>query len=244
MKSLLIVKTGTTLPDLVERRGDYEDWIALGAGLAPDEVEVVRVDTGEPPPDPRECGGVVVTGSSAMVSDREGWSERTAAWLARAFEAQTPLLGICYGHQLLAHALGGRVGRNPRGREIGSLEIRLSAAAHEDALLGGLPDAMVVQVTHVESVLELPPGARVLASSAGDPHHAFAIGASAWGLQFHPEFDADVVRAYLDARREILTEEGFDTKRLFRGAIDSEHGDAILRRFARIARDRASRANR
>ena len=90
-----------------------------------------------------------------------------AAWLAGAVEAGTPVLGICYGHQLLAHGLGGRVGANPRGREIGSVDERLHAAAREDALFGAFPERLVVQATHVESALELPGGARLLGSSPG-----------------------------------------------------------------------------
>ncbi len=237
MQRPLIVKTGSTLPGLRERRGDYEDWIADAMRLERDAVDVVSVYEGEPLPDPASVAGVVVTGSSAMVSDREDWSERTAAWLADAARARTPLLGICYGHQLLAHALGGRVGRNPRGREIGSVTVELLEAAGNDALLGALPGEIVVQVTHIESVLELPAGARLLASSAADPHHAFSVGDSIWGVQFHPEFDGDVIRAYLDARREIIRGEGIDPEPLRRAARDSPHGPAVLRRFSALLAD-------
>jgi GMP synthase (glutamine-hydrolysing) len=234
VRRVLIVKTGTTLPQLRARRGDYEDWIAEGLGLERERIAVVRADEGEALPDPAAPAGVVVTGSSALVSRREPWSERAAAWLAEALAAQTPILGICYGHQLLAHALGGRVDANPRGREIGTIEVELCEAAAADPLLGGLAPRMTVQATHVESVLELPPGARLLASSAGDPHSAFAVGAAAWGVQFHPEFDADVVRAYLEERRELLRDEGLDADRLLASARDSPHGAALLRRFAAL----------
>ena len=94
-----------------------------------------------------------------------------------------------------------------------------------------------MQATHVEAVLELPAGARLLASSPGDPHQAFAVGDHAWGVQFHPEFDADVVRAYLEARRDAVRAEGLDPDALLRGASDSPHGAALLRRFARLLRD-------
>ncbi len=237
MRRPLIVKTGSTLPGLRERRGDYEDWIAEGMGLARDAVDVVSVHEGEPLPDPACVAGVVVSGSSAMVSDGEDWSERAAAWLADAVRARTPLLGICYGHQLLAHALGGRVGPNPRGREIGTVTVELLEAAGSDALLGDLPGEIVVQVTHVESVLELPAGARLLASSAADPHQAFSVGDSTWGVQFHPEFDGDVIRAYLDSRRAIIRGEGIDPEPLRRAARDSPHGPAVLRRFSALLAD-------
>ena len=178
--------------------------------------------------------GVVVTGSSAMVSEREAWSERTAAWLATAVSAETPVLGICYGHQLLAHGLGGRVGVNPRGREIGSINVEIGDAAREDALFRGFAGPLRVQATHMESVLEIPPGARLLGSSAGDPHHAFAVGTTAWGVQFHPEFDAATVRHYIEARRQMIRDEGLDPDALKRGTRDAPDGGAILRRFAQL----------
>jgi GMP synthase (glutamine-hydrolysing) len=237
MRPLLIVKSGRTLPELLARRGDYEDWIAAGVGLDPVRVRVVHAYQDAPLPEPGGLAGVVVTGSSAMVSERAPWSERAAAWLAAAARAGTPLLGICYGHQLLAHGLGGRVARNPRGREIGTIEVTLHEAARDDALFAALPRRLRVQATHLEAVLELPAGARLLAGSDGDPHQAFAWGERAWGVQFHPEFDADVVRAYLAARREALLAEGLDPDGLLAAAGDGAHGRALLRRFATLLRD-------
>jgi GMP synthase (glutamine-hydrolysing) len=230
----LIVKTGGTLPAVRERRGDYEDWIAAGMGLASDAVDVVVVHEGEHLPDPVAPSGVVVTGSSAFVSDRAAWSERTGRWLLEVIRAGTPVLGICYGHQLLAQALGGRVGRNPRGREIGSARLRLHPAAREDPLLGVLEDPVAVHETHVEAVLELPPGIASLAETDGDPHQAFAVGERAWGVQFHPEFDADVMRAYLEARCEPIRAEGLDADALLAGVTETPAGPRLLRRFAEL----------
>jgi len=237
MRPLLIVKSGRTLPELARRRGDYEAWISAGMGLEPARVRVAHAYENAPLPGPGAFAGVVVTGSSAMVSHREPWSERTAAWLADAVLAGTPVLGICYGHQLLAQGLGGRVGPNPRGREIGTVEVRLSSAARGDPLFGELPERMRVQATHVEAVLDLPARARLLASSDGDPHQAFAVGDRAWGVQFHPEFDADVVRGYLAARRDLLLAEGLDPEALRRAASDSPHGAMLLQRFTRLLRE-------
>ncbi len=186
-------------------------------------------------PDPTSIAAVVLTGSSAMVSAAEAWSERTAGWLRAAVAAGTPVLGICYGHQLLAHALGGRVGVNPRGREIGTVLVETLPAARGDALLGELPARFPMQATHVESVLELPEGATLLAASSGDPHQAFCAGPRAWGVQFHPEFDADAIRAYLEARREVLRGEGRDPEALLAGVSESACGPALLRRFAALA---------
>jgi GMP synthase (glutamine-hydrolysing) len=236
MRRALIVKTGGTLPELRARRGDYEEWIAAGMGLAREEVDVVVVAEGEPLPAPETTAGVVVTGSSAFVSERESWSERTGEWLARALDHGTPVLGICYGHQLLAHALGGKVGRNPRGREIGTVEVRRLAPAQRDPLLGSWGAAEPAHVTHVESVLALPEGAVRLAESDLDPVQAFRVGERAWGVQFHPEFDADTVRAYLAARTEKVRAEGLDPEALDAAIRETPVAARILRRFAELIR--------
>ena len=235
MSEFVILKTGTTFPELRARRGDYEDWIFDALGVPRERVRVVAVYEGELPPPAAAPAGVVVTGSSAMVSERAPWSEVAAAWLCAAVAAGTPVLGVCYGHQLLAHALGGRVAKNPHGREIGSVRVRLLPEARSDPLLGELSAPLTVQATHVEAVLELPAGARRLAETGLDANHAFAVGERVWGVQFHPEFDADVMRAYLAARREILRSEGIDPERLERRVENSPQGPELLRRFAQLA---------
>ncbi len=235
MRKLLIIKTGSTLLSLAAHKGDFEDWILRGLGNGPDRAQVVDVRRGAPLPPPAEVSGAVVTGSHAMVTEHQAWSERAAVWLREAMEAGTPLLGICYGHQLLAYALGGEVGDNPRGREYGTVDVHLAGAARNDALLGGLESPLRVHVGHVQTVLRLPKGATLLASSLGDAHQAFRVGERAWGVQFHPEFDAGVTRAYLEANRQELMEEGQDPAALLAASADTPYGGQILRRFAQLA---------
>src|SRR5690606_2484463 len=121
--------------------------------------------------------GAVLTGSGAMVTDRLDWSEATAEWLRGAVAAGLPLLGICYGHQLLADALGGRVADHPDGREVGTIEVERLAAADGDALFDAAPARFRAHATHEQSVLELPPGAVALASSAHDANQAVRFAA-------------------------------------------------------------------
>ncbi len=91
-------------------------------------------------------------------------------------------------------------------------------------------------MTHVESVLELPPGARRLAENDCDPNQAFAMGERAWGVQFHPEFDADVIRGYLEERADELRSEGLDPEALARDVTEAPAGPLLLRRFADLLR--------
>ena len=211
----MILKTGTTLPRLLPR-GDYEDWIAAGLGVP--EVRVCRLSEGEALPDAAAPRAVVITGSAAMVTDRLEWSERAAAWLLEVLARETPVLGICYGHQLLAHALGGVVGANPRGREIGTIEVDLTAAAASDPLLGGLGPRLVVSASHRQSVLQLPRGARHLGGNATDPNQAFAIGERARPRDPTRDGTARPKRA----RRSRTP--GWDPSRCRRGALPPRAG--------------------
>lgn len=236
---MLVIKTGSALPGLISRRKDFDTWIATGSGIAVNELEVVSVFQDEPLPDVRDVQGVVVSGSASMVTDRADWSERTAAWLKTAVEREVPILGICYGHQLLAHALGGEVGYNPNGRNIGTVDVRLKPDAKADRLFGVFGGDLHVPVTHRQSVLRLPPDAVLLADTALDPNHAFRIGHKAWGVQFHPEFDANIMRAYVDQKRGELQAEGIDPDAVNAAALESPDGTILLRRFADVVRRRA-----
>jgi len=236
MRPLLIVKTGQADTVVSARLGDFEDWIIDGLGAGAPPVEVWSVQNSGRLPSPGSLAAAVVTGSSAMVTSHEPWSERTAAWLREAATGGLPVLGICYGHQLLAHALGGSVAPNPRGREVGTVPLALSSDASTDPLLGGVVSPAPVQTTHLESVVELPPGVAALASSALDPNHAFRVG-SAWGVQFHPEFSPEVMRGYIEARRDELAAEGLDVERLLAEVTPSPLGTQVLRRFAALAGD-------
>lgn len=195
-KKIILVKTGSTHPAIRQRFGDFEDWFQQAWENV--EVELVNAVTSQALPALRGNEGIVITGSPAMVTDREPWSERLAGWLADTAHGRVPILGVCYGHQLLAHALGGSVHFHPQGREIGTVDITLTPAARQDPLLGILPDTIKAQVTHAQSVKTLPQGAVLLASNTFEPHHAFRVGECTWGLQFHPEFSADVMRAYIE----------------------------------------------
>lgn len=235
MPAILIVKLGSTFPALAERRGDFDDWIQAGMALPRSACARVSPCRGEALPDPLAHAGVVLTGSHAMVTDRTGWSERTAAWLRDVVATATPLLAICYGHQLLAHAFGGRVGPNPHGRQFGTSLAHLAPPATRDALFARLPNPLAVQVCHTQSVLRLPPGAVVLVRHRHDPHHAFRLGHRAWAVQFHPEFDPSSMWEYVRHFWMELRSQGEDPDRLLRTLSATPASASLLRRFAAIA---------
>ncbi|WP_372926085.1 glutamine amidotransferase [Marinobacter sp.] len=237
MPRVVILKTGTTYPTLRETFGDFDSWFV--ARLAPElNVHVVDVTVDDLPGLPEAWDGIVVTGSPAMVSDREPWSERTAGWLADAVRAEVPVLGVCYGHQLLAHALGGEAGFHPGGRETGTHQVELLDTAREDPLFKGLPRQFPVQLTHRQSVLRLPESAVLLGRNEFEPHQAFRVGPCAWGVQFHPEFSSEVMRAYLKVQAPDLSKEGLDAEALLATVVDAPAASSLLDRFSQVVMNR------
>lgn len=233
MKPVLILKMGQTLVDIGARRGGFEDWFAKGLA-----VPTVSHDAQQSVPDSaNNYAGIVITGSGSMVSHRESWSEQAAAWLAEAVAASVPVLGVCYGHQLLAHALGGEVGPNPHAREIGTKCLHLKKGYAQDPLLQTLTTPVFVQTSHLESVLSLPAGAKVLATTAQDPYHVLRFSDTAWGIQFHPEFDADIMRSYIELRHAVIQQEGFSTQQLLSEVRETPQAWALLQRFAGLLID-------
>ncbi|MFC1476730.1 glutamine amidotransferase [Fibrobacterota bacterium] len=234
MYNILLVKVGTTLPSLVSKKGDFEDWILSGMGIGRDSAVIVDVCNGLPLPDYKTISGVVIQGSHVMVTEHHNWSERTAEWLRGAVQRSIPVLGICYGHQLLAYALGGEVGDNPKGREYGTVEIHLSEEGRKNTLFNGFRTPFSAQVSHDQSVLKLPNGAKKLAWSEGDENQAFVFNDTVWGVQFHPEFDKEIVMAYINYKREALLNEGKYPDELISQCKDTSSGKLILSRFAEL----------
>lgn len=234
MKPVVILKTGRKIDSLDSVPGDYEDWIREGMALALQAVTVIDAAEVEVLPDPQRLSAVVVTGSGSMVSDEEPWMKTAADWLRGVAEQGVPVLGICFGHQLLAWALGGKVDYNPRGVEVGTVTVTLNQQAASDPLFAAMPGRFVAQLSHSQSVMALPPGARLLASSEMEPHQAFAWGERAWGIQFHPEFDERIIPCFIDYYREGLEEQGHSVEALHAAVRPTPESATLLRRFARI----------
>ncbi|HUL59374.1 MAG TPA: gamma-glutamyl-gamma-aminobutyrate hydrolase family protein [Anaeromyxobacteraceae bacterium] len=208
-RRVLVLRTGAAGPAVRARHGDWTAWFA--DALSP-HADVAVADAEEPLPPARGLGGVVVTGSPKSVVEPEPWMDGVGTWLLEAARA-APVLGVCFGHQLLARALGARVERNPLGPEAGTAEIELTAAGLRDPLFAGVPGRLAVQQLHQDHVPAPPPGAVVLASNAHSPVQAFAHGRIR-AVQFHPEFDAarsralaEEERAWLDAARPGLADQ-------------------------------------
>ena len=227
---IVVVKTGRTYPELQRRRGDFEDWTVRALGMESAAVEIVDVEPDPHLPPPRSIAGAVVTGSHSMVTEGQGWVEPLADWLRRLVQDEVPILGVCYGHQLLGQTLGGLVGFRPDGPEIGTVAVDLLPAGETDALLGGMPKRFRAHTTHAQSILTLPDGAVLLARTDHETHAAFRAGSCAWGVQFHPEYDQQIMRFYVREQRATLQAQGRDPDRVEAEVCYADTG-RILRRF-------------
>jgi GMP synthase (glutamine-hydrolysing) len=172
------------------------EWL-VGAGL---ELDVVRGDLGDRVPERLEHDGLVVLGGAmgADDDDRHPWLGPTKALASEAVGRGVPFLGVCLGHQLAAAALGGSVVRNPHGRTVGLVPVRLTDAGRTDPLLARLGGRPAVHYND-DVVLDLPPGATVLATLPDGSPQAIRFGERAWGVQFHPETPPAVFEAWLRA---------------------------------------------
>jgi GMP synthase (glutamine-hydrolysing) len=227
--SLCILVTGDPVPRTQERAGSFANLVRAGlSGVWEGGFVEVDARTAESLPAPERFSGVIVTGSAASVTERAPWILRSEEYLARAVEQGHPVLGICFGHQLLGQGLGGLVERNPRGREMGTVKLRF---LQDDPLLDRSIEPALAHTTHVDSVTVLPSGAQILATTELEPHAALRFAERAWGVQFHPEFDEQVMTEYVESRSQLLAEEGRDPAALLGGIRAALAGRLVLRRF-------------
>lgn len=225
-KPILILQTGRPSSDVLRQCGDYDQMFVRMGALGTASVRRVDAERGERPEAPRAYAAVLVTGSDAFVTDRLPWSEAAAGWLRDALDAELPVFAVCYGHQLLAHALGGTVEDNPKGEELGTHEIVLEPHAASDPLLAGLPPCFAANLAHRQTVTALPRGATTLAASSGDSHQILRYAPTAWSTQFHPEFDGATMTASVAHERARAN----PAARLAR-ADDTPYARSILQRF-------------
>ncbi|HEV2087421.1 MAG TPA: type 1 glutamine amidotransferase, partial [Cryptosporangiaceae bacterium] len=190
---LLVVENDPA--DGVCRLGDWLD--EAGA-----ELEIVRPYAGDPLPSAPQghAGLVVLGGDQAAYDDADGapsapWFPALKSLLRGAVAGAMPTLGVCLGGQLLAEATGGRVERGTHP-EVGASLVARRDAAVGDPLFAGVPFTPDVYQWHRDEIVQLPPGAVLLAASVQVPHQAFRLGDRAWGLQFHVECDLAMLASW------------------------------------------------
>ena len=207
---ILILETGEPPAPLKSRFGGYPAMFERTlAPLAPQlSFSAAAAHAGEAPQRPDGFDGLLVTGSPAGVYDGHPWIADAERLVLAAAQAGKPAVGICFGHQLMARAFGGKVEKSARGWGVGVHDYALAAPAE---WMGAAPRRLSCVVSHQDQVVEAPAGARVLAGSDFCPNGVidYAQG-PAISFQPHPEFSHDFAEALMLARRGRIPDDRID----------------------------------
>lgn len=197
MTRIAILETGYPPEALRDR---FDDYPTRFRALLGEGVPTVRFDVqaGQLPEDPAAFTGVIVTGSAAGVyDDHLPWIGALTDWL-RAARGRVRLLGICFGHQIMAHAFGGRVEKSDKGWGVG---LHAYDVVGDEPWMQPRATRLAIPVSHQDQVVAPPPDARVIAASAFTPYAGLAWGEDAVSFQCHPEFEPEYVAALIEGRR-------------------------------------------
>jgi len=197
MPKVGILKTGRPPKPAIPQFGTYPDMFMHLLGRDAHHWRVYAADEGEYPARPEDCDAYIVTGSAAGVYEEDPWIGQLLDWL-RAAKGRTKLVGVCFGHQAMAEAFGGRVIKSPKGWAIGEQDYRILG---QEPWMDG-PPAIRLPGSHQDQVVALPPSAEVIAASDFCPMGALAYrDQPAISMQLHPEFEPAYAKALIEARR-------------------------------------------
>ncbi|MFB9262483.1 gamma-glutamyl-gamma-aminobutyrate hydrolase family protein [Bradyrhizobium erythrophlei] len=211
MPRVTIVETGLVSPERRARFGTYPQMFTRMIGTADPSAacEVVSIVTGEKLPDPASLDAILITGSPAGVYNEIDWIAPLEAFVRAAYDRRVPMVGVCFGHQLIAQALGGTVRKSEKGWGIGRHVYRL---APDNRLIDG--EAIAIACSHQDQVITPPASARTFMSSAFTPHAGllYANGTTL-SVQPHPEFELGYALALCDLHQDHAPEAVIATAR-------------------------------
>lgn len=234
-KIIAILQVGQAIEPVFDKYGDFDDWFIKGMEIDKSLTQTYRVFEDSSFPELEKIAGIIITGSGSMVTQELDWSEETIRWLQPFLDLTVPVLGVCYGHQMLAKLLGGKVGWNPNGREIGQVDLCITQDVQQDPLFKTILQDNKVGIkflaTHQQSVINLPNDVTLLGTTGLDPNHCFRYKDHMWGVQFHPEFSEDVIKGYINARADDIVSEGLDPNQLIQNIEPSNSGTLLLQAF-------------
>jgi GMP synthase (glutamine-hydrolysing) len=201
MRRISIITNGPGVSEVKSLYGQASDWIQNVLSSYDDlEVNVVKGYKMEHL-DPNDDDAWIITGSAHSVYDDFPWMNYIKEKLKEAEEVRIPVLGICFGHQLIADTFGGKVVLNEKGWEVGSCTVNLLDSGEKCSLFSSFKDSIDVYQSHQDIVVEIPEKAILLAENSMGIQ-SFVYDDIFYGVQFHPEFTKDVMEKYLTIRYE------------------------------------------
>ena len=212
---------------LQPRHGNYPEMFErLFKAVDPTlEFRVWRCLDGEIPDDTDAVDAWMTTGSKYGANDGDDWIEALSGFIRKLWAAGKPLVGICFGHQLMARALGGEVVKSERGWGVGMSFNRLSERAE---WMVPWQEELDLVVSHQEQVLRPPQGARILAQSDFCPIYVMQLGEHFLGVQGHPEFGKAYSADLMERRRDSIPN---DRLREGLASLDAPVDDRLMARW-------------
>lgn len=205
-----ILKADTVRPEWVEEHGEYPDMFQALLSRQDPEVTycVYDVEHERYPSDIDEVDAYLLTGSKRSVYEDEPWIHRLAEFVRTLHQRQKKLVGICFGHQMVAHALGGDVARSSKGWGVGvhSYQMTLNEAPH---WFDGGETGFSLLVSHQDQVIAPAQDAITVGASGFCEHAACQIGEHILTFQGHPEFTASYARTLATLRQALIGEERY-----------------------------------
>lgn len=223
---ITILMAGQTLPPIRDMYGDFDSWFQTRPEQ-PAGYTVHYLYRDHTLPEPQESDGWIITGSPDSVNDPLDWLPGVRKQLTAAVEQGHPILGVCFGHQLLAQSMGAKVEMNRKGWELGSATIQLTTDGLGSELFEGMDEVLDVYQTHHDVVTELPEGAKILATNEMGIQ-AIGLGERIFGVQFHPEFTPGIAGMYVELRSEIQRGSIADIEK------SENHSPKVLDNFIRM----------
>ena len=195
---LLIVSAGPGMKEVREKYGHAIDWISSVISSPNIEIDVTHTYKNEDF-DESYYDGWIITGSSSSVRDNQEWITFLKNKIIHASINFIPVLGICFGHQIISEALGGKVTKNKKGWELGSYKIKVNNKGVFNPLFSDIDINDYFYFSHEDVVSKLPESAVELASNDMGVQ-SFSIKNQIFGVQFHPEFTSDITQEYVNIR--------------------------------------------
>lgn len=196
-----ILKADIVKKELSPQFGEYPDMFENILHQADSELELVVYDVqkGHYPQDINEVDAYLITGSAASVYEDKQWIKDLMNFVKMLHKQKKKLIGVCFGHQLIAHALGGKTEASPKGWNIGVQEIPLTEAGKK---FTNSSNNFLLIHSHKDQVVQSAPGTTILAGTEFCPNAMFSIGDHIFSIQGHPEFQKEYARQLYNMRKE------------------------------------------
>ena len=200
MKNVVIYSNGPGLPEIVKEYGHSSDWIPNIVNNNKVNFIIKKAYENDFDSDIK-ADAFILTGSKYSVYNKSPWIEELKKHVKKLIHENNYILGICFGHQILADCLGAEVVKNKLGWELGSYKINLSEKGLQSKLFNGFSKQEIVYESHQDTVINIPSNLDILASSKKS-NQSFSYNDKIYGVQFHPEFSKEVTRKLMDLRIE------------------------------------------